>query len=141
MGVFSTNYQVIYADPPWCYKDNCNAGKRGASHKYQTMTLSELRSEDYFIRALTEYSKHCTLFMWATWPLINDAMELIKAWEFEYKTIGFIWIKLNKNKPTPFMGMGNWTRSNSEPCLIATKGIELFARQRFEGWDAWGIEA
>lgn len=46
----------------------------------------------------------------------------MKAWGFSYKTIGFNWIKKNKKSDSLFWGMGNWTRSNSEICLMGIKG-------------------
>lgn len=118
--------------------------------------------------------------MWVTMPQLPKVFEVIEAWGFEYKTCAFTWVKKNKIKDSWFMGMGNWTRSNSELCLLATKGkpkridasilsvvdtpiekhskkpdvikdyivklcgnlprIELFARQKTEGWDVWGNE-
>jgi len=62
------------------------------------------------------------LFLWATFPKLPDAFEVIKAWGFNYKTVGFVWIKKNKKADSLFWGMGMWTRSNAEICLIATKG-------------------
>jgi len=64
----------------------------------------------------------CILFLWATFPLLQEALDTIKAWGFKYKTIGFNWIKKNKKSDSLFWGMGNFTRSNSEICLIGTKG-------------------
>lgn len=60
--------------------------------------------------------------MWATYPMLKEALELIEAWGFQYKTIGFQWVKQNRSGVGYFMGLGNWTRSNSEACLIATRG-------------------
>lgn len=54
--------------------------------------------------------------------MLKEAIELIEAWGFTYKTIAFNWIKQNKKSPSLFWGLGNWTRSNSEICLLATKG-------------------
>lgn len=65
--------------------------------------------------------KNCILFMWATFPKLQEALATIKAWGFEYKTIGFCWVKRNKNGSW-FKGIGFYTKSNSEVCLIATKG-------------------
>jgi len=65
---------------------------------------------------------NCVLFLWVTMPKLNECFDLIKAWGFEYKTVAFTWIKLNKRSMTPFIGMGNWTRANAEVCLLATKG-------------------
>ncbi len=60
--------------------------------------------------------------MWATFPMLREALQLIEAWGFEYKTIAFNWIKQNKRGSGLFWGLGNWTRSNSEICLLAIKG-------------------
>lgn len=65
---------------------------------------------------------NCILFLWATFPKLSDALEVIKAWGFSFKTVGFVWVKKNKKADSLFWGMGMWTRSNAEICLIATKG-------------------
>ena len=62
------------------------------------------------------------LFMWATFPMLREALDVIEAWGFTYKTVAFNWVKQNRNGTGIFMGLGNWTRSNSEICLLATKG-------------------
>ena len=54
--------------------------------------------------------------------MLREALELIEAWGFKYKTIAFNWIKQNKNGAGLFWGLGNWTRSNSEICLLAIRG-------------------
>lgn len=60
--------------------------------------------------------------MWATFPMLKEALEVIEAWGFTYKTVAFNWVKQNKSGVGLFMGLGNWTRSNSEICLLAVKG-------------------
>lgn len=122
----------------------------------------------------------CILFLWTTFPKMYEALDVLTAWGFEYKTVAFVWIKQNPKSRDWFTGLGRWTRSNAEICLLATKGrpvrfsravhqliispveehskkpditrdkivelagnlprIELFARQRVLGWDAWGNE-
>ena len=74
-------------------------------------------------------AENCALFLWTTDPVLPQALDLIKQWGFTYKTIAFVWAKLNKNAPDTlwtaddfFTGMGYWTRANSELCLLATKG-------------------
>ena len=169
-------YQIIYADPPWSYRDKASAGKRGASFKYPTQEKDWLRKLP--VQLLAE--DDCVLFLWVTMPLLDEGLELIKSWGFEYKTVAFTWVKKNKKADSWFFGMGNWTRSNAELCLIGKKGkikrqsasissiidtpihelskkpdctrekivslmgdisrIELFARQKTEGWDVWGNE-
>jgi len=111
-------YQIIYADPPWCYNDKCNAGKRGACHKYDVMDINDIKNLP--IPTITD--DNCILFMWVTMPQLNICFDLIEAWGFIYKTCAFTWVKKNKIKPSWFWGMGNWTRANAELCLLATKG-------------------
>ena len=55
-------------------------------------------------------------------PMLQEGLNLMKAWGFTYKTVGFIWVKRNKKAATWFWGMGNYTRSNPELCLLAFKG-------------------
>lgn len=64
----------------------------------------------------------CALFLWATFPQLPDALRLIRAWGFSYKTVAFVWLKTNRKARTWFYGLGFWTRSNAEICLLATKG-------------------
>lgn len=67
----------------------------------------------------------CILFLWATFPNLPWALDVIEAWGFKYKTLGFSWIKLNKNDGKPWFGIGHYTKSNCEVCLIGTKGKSL----------------
>lgn len=66
--------------------------------------------------------KDCVLFLWTTYPMLQEAMQVIKSWGFKYKTIAFQWIKKNKTGIGYFYGLGRWTRGNTEPCLLAVKG-------------------
>mgnify|MGYP001377386688 CR=1 FL=1 len=167
-------YGIIYADPPWRYADKGGSGN--AESHYNTMSQKDICALPVSELALPD----CVLFMWATYPMLPEALETIKAWGFQYKSIGFQWVKLNKKNGKPFYGLGRWTRGNTEPCLIAVRGkpkrinnsvfqiiqtpieghskkpdivrqkivelvgylprIELFARQKTEGWDVWGNE-
>jgi len=110
-------YKIIYADPPWEYTDKALSGDRGACCKYPVLSLEDLKQLP--VSKITD--DDCILFLWATFPLIQEALDLINVWGFTYKTKAFTWVKKNKNG-TIFMGMGNWTRSNDEICLLATKG-------------------
>ena len=110
------------ADPPWKYNDKALAGARGAECKYPVMSIEEiknLRVDGKFVRDITD--KDSFLFLWVTFPQLEKAFEVIRAWGFTYKTLGFNWVKKNK-KGGNFIGMGWYTRSNAEVCLIATKG-------------------
>ena len=62
------------------------------------------------------------LFMWATFPQLPEALRLIKAWGFNYKSVAFVWMKKNKKADSWFYGLGFWTRGNAEICLLATRG-------------------
>lgn len=170
-------YNIIYADPPWKFKVYSKKGLgRSAESHYSTMNLEAIKALP--IQNLAD--KDCVLFLWVTFPCLQEAFEVIKSWGFTYKTVAFTWVKLNKKNDSLFWGMGFWTRSNSEICLLATKGapkrqsaavhqvilshieehskkpdiardrivellgdlpkIELFARQKTQGWDIWGNE-
>jgi len=67
-------------------------------------------------------AKDCVLFLWATFPQLPDAMRLIEAWGFSYKTAAFVWLKKNRKADSWFYGLGFWTRGNAELCLLAVKG-------------------
>lgn len=167
-------YAVIYADPPWRYQDaGCNGNAEG---HYNTMSLDEICA----LPVAESADDNAVLLMWATWPLLPEALRVIEAWGFRYKSVGFVWVKKNKSDCGHFFGLGRWTRGNSEVCLLATRGkpkrvnnavsqlcfepltrhsekpteirhrivellgdvprIELFARTKAAGWDAWGNE-
>lgn len=63
-----------------------------------------------------------TLFLWATFPQLPEALRLIQEWGFTYKSVAFVWLKKNKKADSWFYGLGFWTRGNAEICLLATKG-------------------
>jgi N6-adenosine-specific RNA methylase IME4 len=54
--------------------------------------------------------------------MLPEALRVIRAWGFTYKTVAFVWVKTNRKSATWFYGMGFWTRSNAEVCLLATRG-------------------
>lgn len=109
-------YSVIYADPPWNYA--AGGATRNAERHYKTM-----KPEDIFDLPVQDIAEDdCLLFMWATFPNLDVALEAIKRWGFTYKTTAFVWVKRNKKSPSWFWGLGNWTRANAEVCLLATKG-------------------
>lgn len=109
-------YSVIYADPPWRYEQKKLSG--AAEKHYPTMSLDELKKLP--VKELAE--KDCALFLWATFPQLKEALELIDAWGFKYKTVAFVWLKKNKLADSWFYGLGFWTRGNAEVCLLAVKG-------------------
>ena len=119
-------YRVIYADPPWTFATYSRKGKgRSPEAHYDCMSLTEIKELPVGEWAADD----CVLFVWATDPLLEKAFDVIRAWGFAYKTVGFYWVKLNKSVPrliyderSFFTGLGFWTRANPEPCLLATRG-------------------
>jgi N6-adenosine-specific RNA methylase IME4 len=109
-------YDVIYADPPWEYGNQQHAGKGsdptgGAASHYPTMTIDEMKKLD--IAALR--NSDCLLFMWTSSPHLPFAIEVMRAWGFEYITVGFVWDKQRVNP-------GYYTMSQCELCLIGKRG-------------------
>ncbi len=171
-------YNIVYADPPWSFKTYSNKGKekKSADNHYNCMSIQDI----YNLPVGEIAAENCVLFLWVTMPMLQDGLETIKRWGFTYKTCAFNWVKKNKKSDSFFWGLGYWTRSNSEICLLATKGnpkrisksvhqvcdarimqhskkpdeirnrivqlmgdiprIELFAREKAEGWHVWGDE-
>lgn len=110
-------YSIIYSDPPWAYQDKRKT-QGGSGDHYETMTISDLKRLP--VKDITH--DNCMLFLWATFPNLQEALEVIQAWGFQYKTLGFSWIKTNVNDGNPFFGMGYYTKSNCEVCLLGVKG-------------------
>ena len=109
-------YKIIYADPPWRYDQKRLQGV--AEKHYATMNINDICA----LPVADLADKDCVLFLWATFPMLPEALKLIQAWGFEYKTVAFVWLKQNKKTPSWFYGLGFWTRGNAEVCLLAKKG-------------------
>jgi len=119
-------YQIIVADPPWPESKHIgkklglyNITKLTRSH-YRLMNINEIKQLP--VQKIVS-SKGCILFLWTPFRHIPIAFDVINSWGFEYKTIGFVWVKVTKSKPYRFIyGPGFYTGSNAEPCFIATCG-------------------
>ncbi len=113
-------FGVIYADPPWEFKVYSGKGKaRSADRHYETQGLDWIKSLPVEKLAADD----CALFLWAVMPELPGALDVIRAWGFEYKTVAFTWIKqVSLENRDLFWGMGYWTRANAEVCLLATRG-------------------
>ena len=109
-------YSVIYADPPWRYSAK---NVQGAAEKhYPTMGIDEL----CMLPVADLAAPDSVLFLWATFPQLPEALRLINAWGFTYKSVAFVWLKKNRKSESWFYGLGFWTRGNAEVCLLATRG-------------------
>lgn len=125
-GLKRGHYGAILIDPPWSFEAWSKRGDgRSAKQHYGVMDVKQMVRLPVSDLA----AKDCVVFCWATWPHLKSALWLISAWGFTYKTCGFDWIKANtgqmdllRDDADAQVGMGYWTRSNSEPCLLATRG-------------------
>jgi N6-adenosine-specific RNA methylase IME4 len=133
-GLRPAHYGAILADPPWRFynwsrrpwwaRSDANTSRAVERH-YNTestealcaLPVGELAAED------------CCLFLWMVWPSLPEALKVVEAWGFTYKTCAFSWIKAHAGQLEMFqdeipdqMGLGYWTRANSEVCLLATRG-------------------
>jgi site-specific DNA-methyltransferase (adenine-specific) len=112
-------YQIIYADPPWKYL--WGGGKEGGHFSpekhYETMTTEEICS----LKVRDLRAPCCALFLWTTMPVLPEAFKVLAAWGFKYKTCAFSWIK-TKAGGEPLCGMGSYTKSNIEICLLGMRG-------------------
>ena len=177
-------YKIIYADPPWFYNKRNLFKKDGRRNNFAwgaTNHYPVMKTPDICNLPIGELADdNCILFIWATFPRLQEAMGVINAWGFKYITVAFVWVKTTKKGEIRMDGLGNYTMSNAEICLIGKKGkisrkntgvkqiilsqktrhsekpqearkritdlmgdlprIELFARQKTDGWDTWGNE-
>jgi N6-adenosine-specific RNA methylase IME4 len=103
-------YGVIYADPPWRFEpySRITGMNRAADNHYPTMTLDAIKA------LRIPAAKNCVLFLWATVPMLPQALEVMTAWGFTYKSAWF-WKKHCD-------GTGYWGRSRIEILLIGRRG-------------------
>jgi len=103
-------FGAILADPPWHFRNWSAKGEgKHAKRHYDTMTPSEM------MQLRLPAAKDCALFMWVVDAHMPEALDLIQALDFTYKTVAFIWVK-------PSIGLGYWSRKQAELCLLATRG-------------------
>lgn len=120
VGLRRNGYKVLLVDPPWKYLVRSAKGLgRSPDRHYTTMTLDEIKALP--VRDLA--AKDCVLFMWVIDSHTELAMEVVKAWGFKFKTIGFYWAKTNADGSF-FMNTGFWTRANPEHVFEAYLGEE-----------------
>lgn len=169
----SGRYDVIYADPPWTFNTYSFKGKgRGAEAHYDCLSIEQIKG-----MPVSDWAKkNSVLYLWTTVPHLPQALQVIDAWGFKYKS-SFVWVKDK-------IGTGYWARNRHELLLISSRGsnvcpryrgipavdsvisgqqrahsqkpdqareiidryhpdavkLEIFAREKVAGWDAWGLE-
>jgi site-specific DNA-methyltransferase (adenine-specific) len=143
-------FDLILADPPWWYpvRDPKKKFGKGAFGHYPLMKKQEILDMGPGVQSIAR--DDALLFLWVTWPRLDWGMQTIEAWGFKYVTSGFVWVKGNKSDPPlmpalrhetwpvvlpdaedppgPFFGVGNYTKSNTEFCLLARRGKTIRPR-------------
>lgn len=88
-------FKCLYIDPPWAYKVYSKKGQgRSAENHYRTMSKEDI----YSLPVADIADDDCILFLWVTFPCLLEGLETIKRWGFEYKTLGFCWVKRCKKQ-------------------------------------------
>lgn len=118
-GFPDSRYSVIYADPPWRFRtwNETNQG-RAASNHYPLMLLDDIKA----LPVADIAEKDAVLLLWACNSMVPEALEVIKAWGFKFKTIAWVWVKTTSTGKKFHTGLGYYTRQNAELVLLATRG-------------------
>jgi len=105
-------FQVIYADPPWAYRNVKTGGshRSGAAQHYPVLTPTEVAT-----LMLPVIASPATLWLWATVPLLPEILPVMRAWGFTYKTL-IVWHKTGRK------GTGYWLRGEAELLLLGVRG-------------------
>lgn len=111
-------YGVIFADPAWAFRLHSDKGdKKSPQNHYSCMSTADIKALP--VEALA--APDCALFLWATWAMLPDAMDTMKAWGFRYKS-GEPWCKQSRTGRSWAFGTGYIFRNASEPLLVGTRG-------------------
>jgi N6-adenosine-specific RNA methylase IME4 len=128
------HYGAILVDPPTRFETYSGATEvtaRGSKTKPATTRYATMTRKELAVLPVGDLAApNCVLFLWSCWPTSVQTYELIERWGFKYKTCAFAWMKVKKDNPKvpepdelkPRMGLGYWTRANTEICLLATRG-------------------
>lgn len=111
-------YNIIYADPPWKYFES---GLFNQSNHYKTLSIEDIKN----LPVQELCADDCILFLWVTFPILKESFEVMESWGFKYVTCGFNWVKRYPQNKGWVIGLGSWTRANSELCLIGRKGSPI----------------
>jgi len=106
------------ADCPWEYNDKLQGDPMHGGITYPVLSTKDLKE----LPVNNIADKDCFLFMWVTMPMIQHGLDVIKSWGFTHKTTAFVWVKQNPLGEGIWKGLGHYTMSNAELCLVAIKG-------------------
>jgi N6-adenosine-specific RNA methylase IME4 len=117
------SFDFIMADPPWQFIVRSEKGERkSAQAHYRTMPIAEINA----LPVLDLAAPDCTLWLWATAPMLPQQLETVRAWGFIYCTEG-VWVKMTKHGKVAF-GTGYGLRGAHEPFIIAKRGDPKLTR-------------
>lgn len=123
-GLPSKHFRAIVADPPWRFRTWSETNQhKAASRHYDLMQMDDILEMPVSDLAAPD----CVLFLWAVNPMLPQALAVMEAWGFIYKTVGFTWAKTTTRTdaswaPKWHLGLGYWTRANTETCLLGVRG-------------------
>lgn len=114
-------FGTILADPAWSFK--AWSGKTGTPHRtekdhYKVMPIEQVRA----LPVADVAAKDCALFLWVVDSHLEMAFDVAADWGFTFKTRAFTWRKVTKDGTRARIGMGYWTRKQTELCLLFTRG-------------------
>lgn len=116
--LFAGPFSAILADPAWTWKPRSDKGLgKSAQRHYDCMSLDDIKALDVAGVA----AKDCALFMWATFPMLPQALDVMAAWGFTYKS-GGAWGKQSKTGRKLAFGTGYIFRGAAEVLLVGTRG-------------------
>lgn len=105
---------MLLADPPWLWT---GGQSRGPALHYPMLSTDALC--DLPIGALG--ADHSALALWSTGAHLDHALRVMAAWGYAYRALGWVWVRQGTNGRS-WMGMGRWTRTGTELCLLGTRG-------------------
>jgi N6-adenosine-specific RNA methylase IME4 len=118
-GLRMFGYNIIYADPAWPFENYSAKGEsRNPNRHYSTLSLEQIKALPVGHLAAGD----CALFLWATDPLLDHAIDTMRRWGFRFATVAFTWVKRTKLDAGWHMGTGYYTRANPEMCLLGISG-------------------
>ncbi len=110
-------YRCILADPPWRFVTYGPHSSKAPEQHYATSPVDQIRRLP--VRQMA--AANCWLLLWATWPCLLQAIDVMQAWGFEYKT-GGAWAKQSSTGASWQFGTGYVFRSASEVLLVGSRG-------------------
>ena len=126
----SKKYSIIYADPPWKtkYFKETRDGKLSRSLPYPVMSDTDICN----LPVKDIIGDNAILFLWCIDGKIPKLSEIMSSWGFNYKTVGFVWIKKAKTTEGYNATFSSYTRKACEFCYIGTRGRYIVSKKNID---------